>query len=366
MTMLENGRIDWKQLTWLIIISRSVTFVSLEAMKSPPANQQTWLVGPIALGITMVMAIPFLILVKRFPRQTIIQYSETLLGPLGKLIGVFYVLFFIHISAITLRQMGGFFTTAVMPETPTLVFIISLALLAASAVRNGIEVIGRTCQVIGPALLVTLILIVALVAKDVNPKALQPLFDKGFSQILYGGFLYMPRCTEILAVAMAAPYINLKQDINKATFAGFAVYFLFFSLIDATVIGVFGVEEAKTLAFPFFSLTRIISIGDFLERVEVFYLNIWILSLFIKATIFYYAAVLGTAQILRLKDYKPLTLPLGTIIVILSVFLAESQVELMEFTSYKIWTFYALPFVVFLPLALLLTELVRKKGNSGS
>lgn len=366
MTMLENGRIDWKQVAWLIIISRSVTFISLEALNSPPANQQTWMVGPIALGFAMVMAIPFLILVKRFPRQTIIQYSETLLGPLGKLIGVFYIWFFIHTSAITLRQLGGFFTTAIMPETPTLVFIISLALLAASAVRNGIEVIGRTGQVIGPAIFITFILIMALVAKDVNPKALLPLFDKGFSQLLYGGLLYAPRCTEILVVAMAAPYLNLKQDINKATFTGFAVYFFFYTLVDAAVIGVFGVEEAKTLAFPFFSLTQIISIGDFLERVEVFYLIFWILSLLIKVTIFYYAAALGTAQILRLKDYKPLTFPLGTIIVILSVILFESHVELKEFTSYEIWTFYALPFIVFLPLALLLTELVRKKGNSGN
>ncbi|MFZ5647645.1 MAG: GerAB/ArcD/ProY family transporter [Bacillota bacterium] len=364
--MLENGRIDWKQAAWLIIISRSVTFISLEALKAPPANQQTWMVGPIALGIAMVMAVPFLILAKRFPRQTLIQYSETLLGPLGKLIGVFYVWFFIHTSAITLRHLGGFFTTAVMPETPTLVFIISLALLAASAVRNGIEVIGRTGQVIGPALLVTFILIAALVAKDVNPKALLPLFDKGFSQLLYGGLIYAPRCNEILVAAMVAPYLNLKKDINKAVFVGFAVYFLFFMLVDATVIGVFGVEQAKTLVFPFFSLTQIISIGDFLERVEIFYLTAWILCLFIKVIIFYYAAALGTAQILRLKDYKPLAFPLGTIIVILSVLLVESQVELMEFTSYKIWTFYALPFVVFLPLALLLTELVRKKGNSGS
>lgn len=366
MNMLENGRINWKQLAWLIIISRFVTFISLEAIKSPPANQQTWLVGPVAFGFVMLMAVPFLILAKRFPRQTLIQYSEILLGPLGKLTGILYIWFFIHVSAITLRQLGGFLTSAVMEETPMLVFIISLALLAASAARNGVEVIGRTCQVIGPVMLATFILIVALVAKDVRPEALLPLFDQGFQEILYGGLIYMTRCTEILVAAMVAPCLNLRQDIDKAVLAGFSGYFILFMIIDITVIGIFGVEEAKTLTFPIFSLTQMVSIGDFLERIEIIFLTVWILSLFIRVTIFYYAAALGTAQILRLKDYKPLILPLGAIIVSLSVFLFESQADIKKFTSYETWTVYALPFVVLLPLALIFTELVRKKGGGGS
>lgn len=138
-----------------------------------------------------------------------------------------------------------------------------------------------------------------------------------------------------------------------------------FMIVDIAVIGIFGVEEAKTLTFPIFSLTQMVSIGDFLERIEIIFLTVWILSLFIRVTIFYYAAALGTAQILRLKDYKPLILPLGAIIINLSVFLFESQADLKKFTSYEIWTLYALPFLVLLPLALIFTELVRKKGGGG-
>lgn len=362
--MLEDGRIDWKQLAWLILISRFVTFVSLEALKSPPANQQTWLVGPIALIITLIIVIPILILAKRFPQHTIIQYSKILLGPIGgKLVGMLLIWFFIQISAMTFRLLGDFFTTTVMPQTPSIVLIIGLALLTAPAVRSGLEVTGRMGEIIGPVVLLTITIVIVLVAKELDPKRLLPLSDKGFSQIFLGGFLYALRCTEILVIAMAFPYLNRKQDVKKAIFLNFATYFFLYVVIDAAVLCLFGVEKAKRLPFPLFELTRMIRVGQFLERIEAAYLSIWFLSIFIKELVFYYCAVLAIAQMLRLQDYKPLVLPVGTLAVSLSIFLFDNYVEAKEFSAYKIWSPYSSIFLVFLPLTLLVTELIRKNGG---
>lgn len=106
-----------------------------------------------------------------------------------------------------------------------------------------------------------------------------------------------------------------------------------------------------------------INVGDFLERIEMFYLTAWICSIFLRLTILYYAATLGAAQLLRFKDYKPLTLPLGIIIIVLSVLLYENFSVFRDFTSVPVYGSVALPFVTLLPLALLLTEMIRKKGR---
>ena len=47
----------------------------------------------------------------------------------------------------------------------------------------------------------------------------------------------------------------------------------------------------------------------------------WMLGGFVKVGVFYYAAVLGSAQLFGLKDYRPLVLPAGTIVVALSILL---------------------------------------------
>lgn len=362
--MLEDGRITWKQIAFLIIVSRLVIAITyLPALASPPGNQDTWLVKPPNLVITLLMVLPLYLLSKRFPDKTLIQYSEVLLGPAGKLVGILYVWYFIHVSAITLRQFGDFFTAAQMPETPLLVFIIALAVLAASAVRNGLEVIGRISEVICPLLMFTLALLAVLIAKDLDLKNLQPFFEQGYLSTVHGGFTTAMRNSEILLFAMAVPYLNRKEDLGKAIIVSISAFTFFFMLIDVTVIGLFGVEEAKMLTFPFFSLSKLINIGNFLERIEAMHMAIWILGTFLNLSLFYYLAVLSTAQLLRLTDYKPLVLPLGAIIVSLSILLFGSLVELREFTSWKIWTPYGFFFLVFLPYTLLITELIRKKGQ---
>lgn len=360
--MVDNGYVCWQQIAWLIFISRSVTFIFLEALNAPPGNQSVWLVGFVALFLTLIIAIPIIVLSQKFPKYTIIEYSKTLWGPLGQLVGILYIWFFINISALTLRELGNFFATGIMPETPLFAFIISFAVLAAIAVRKGLEVIGRSGEIVGPVILVNFILLWVLIAKDINLQNLLPLIDKGWQSLFYGGFLFTTRCTELLAVTMFIPCLNRKRDISKAIIFGFGLYFLVFIFNYIAVIGLFGEEEAKALTFPFFSLTRMINVADFLERTEVIYMAIWILSTFIRTTIFYYAATLGTARLFQLKDYKPLTFPMGTIIVALSLFLFDSHAELKEFTSYKVWPLYAIPFLIYLPWGLFLTALITQKG----
>ncbi len=55
-----------------------------------------------------------------------------------------------------------------------------------------------------------------------------------------------------------------------------------------------------------FNSVRLVSIANFLERLESVVLMAWILGGFIKVGVFYYAAVLGRAQWLGLKDYRSL------------------------------------------------------------
>ena len=154
-----------------------------------------------------------------------------------------------------------------------------------------------------------------------------------------------------------------KEDLGKAIIVSVSVFTFFFMLIDVSVVGLFGAEVARNFSFPFFNVIRCISIANFLERVETVHISLWILGVYLEVAIFNYLAVLGSAQLLKLKDYKPLVLPLGIIIVSLSILLFENHVEVRTFTGYKIWTPYGFFFLVFLPYVLLLTELVRKKGN---
>jgi len=361
--MLEEGRISWLQVAFLLIVTRLFVITAYPApFQTPPANHDVWLNAPGAMLIALLILLPLLILDRRFPGQTIVQYGVTLLGPAGKVIGLLYIWFFVQMSAVYLRQFTEVLV-AVMPETPPLAFSIPMAILAVLAVRNGLEVIGRTAEFIAPVLLLTLTAFLVLLARDMDLKNMLPFMEKGFLTTLYGSFTIAVRYVEILFLAMVVPFLNIKKDLGKAALSGLVVVTFFFILVTVVVIALFGESEAKKLSFPFLSAIRLIDAYDFIERVEFIYLTSWFFGSFIGITLFYYMGVLGMAQFLGLKDYKPLVLPVGTIIVSLAILLFDNLTELNEFLSYKIWPPYGAVFLLFLPYLLLLVCVLSRRGR---
>ncbi|HVJ48431.1 endospore germination permease [Desulfitobacterium sp.] len=361
--MLEEGRITYKQLILLIFLSRIIVTINyLPALNEPPLNQDVWLSELLFFPLQLLLALPVYILWKRFPNQTIIQYSQIIAGKLGKLAGVLIIWYFLHSTAISLAQFSLFLTSAVMSETPILFFALTLVLVCAYATRKGLEVISRLSELFAPLIIITFISVTFLLAKDMNLKTLTPILEKGVLPVFNGSLIYSARSVEVLGLAMLLPYLNNRQKVKRVFILSFGLISLFFVLITIPVLTVFGVTEARRLTFPDYSVIQLVNVGDFLERIESVHMAIWILGTFIKVTFLYYLTVLGLSQLLNLKDYRPLILPTGTILIPLSLLIAPSLVELEAFTSYKIFVWYSFFFILLIPSLLVLTAIIRKKG----
>jgi spore germination protein KB len=361
--MLEKGRITYKQLILLIALSRIIlTITFLPALKEPPGNQDIWLSELLYLPLQLLFALPIYFLWKKFPNQTIIQYSQTIAGKLGKLAGVLILWYFIQQAAIATAQFSLFFVSAVMPETPVLFFTSSFILVCAYATHKGLEVIGRLSELFAPLVMIAIITAFLLLGKDMDLNMLRPVLENGIIPVTQGSFIYAARSLEILGLAMLLPYLNNPQKIKSVIIVSFALVSLFFILITIPVLTILEFDEAKSLTFPYYSIIRLINVGDFLERIQSMHMAIWILGTFIKVTFKFYLAVLGLSQLLNLEDYRPLILPTGAILIPLSLLLGPSLTTLAAFTSYKIFTWYSLFFILLIPSLLLLIAIIQKKG----
>lgn len=361
--MPEKGKITYKQLILLVLISRiSITLTNMPGLTDPPANQDLWLSELLGLPIMLVLSVPVYLLWKRYPNQSIIQYSQVIAGKAGKLFGALYVWFFMQLTMITLYQYGSFMTTAVMPETPLLFFVITMVLFSVYAARNGIEVICRLSELLTPVIMGAMIIIALLLVKEMDFKALTPVLEKGWGPVLHGGFTISARTTEILGIAMLLPYLNDTLKIKRVFLWSYTLILIFFVIITIPILTTFGAELAETRAFPFFETVKLIDVGDFLERIEAIHMGIWLLGGLIKISFSLYLSVLAISQLLNLKDYKPIVLPAGILLIPLTILSFENIVELRKFTAYKIFTPYALLFILIIPLILLLISMIRKKG----
>ncbi len=351
----------------LIFIFREIVNLTyFPLLSAPPENQDLWMSILIALPIQLALTAPVYFLWRRFPNKTIIQYSSIIAGKFGKIIGFIYVCFFIHLTAVLMVEFCYFLVIVIMPETPITFFLISFMLVCAYAVKKGIEVIVRLTEIFVPVTILAVIVITVFMLKFMDFKALLPFMEDGLLPIFYGGVAVASRSVEILAIAMLLPFLNDFRKVKSTIFFTYLLIDLNVLLISISILAIFGAADAKIHLFPFYEAIKLVSIGDFLEHIEVVHLAVWLCGIVVQVSMLYYLAALSIGQLFQLKDYKPVVLPLGTIIVALAIFIAPNVVQQFEFLNYKIFIWYSLFAILLIPALLLLLSIIRKKGEKTS
>jgi len=360
--MLEKGKISSLQAVLLMIsLIMPTAVLTVPSLVVGPAGQDAWLSIIVAALAGLLIAWLAVNLSLRFPGKTLFEYMEQILGTFaGKLAGVLYIWWFLHTNALVIREFGGFLVAAVMPDTPLVVFHIMVVAVAAYAVRGGLEVLSRANQLLIP-LTVLLALVFILSVPLMDFARLQPVLEAGLPEILKGAAVPASWLGEIVIIAMILPYLNKPgQSYRVAIASVLAVsFFMAMSILEALLI--FGPNVTMSWLFATFNAIRLISIANSVERLELIIVMSWVLGGFFKVGVFYYAAVLGSAQWLKLTDYRPLVLPVGIILVALSVLIHDNNVELVSFLS-TTWPPYAITIEAGIPLLLLLITLVRRIG----
>ncbi|MEL1136651.1 endospore germination permease [Desulfitobacterium sp. THU1] len=362
--MLEGGKITSKQMILLLFTSRMITWIAfLFVIFAPPGNQDVWIDCLMALPLQLLLALPFYFLAKRFDKQSFFEYTTAILGKPGKGIGILYILFLIHMSALSIAQFSIFLTTVLMDITPPLFFKITLLILSAFAAYKGIESLGRFTELVAPIGMIVVLGVVLALVKDMDPKEFLPFLESGLFPSFFTGLYIFSTNIELIMMAVLLPFLNHRGKLNTV-YIGFPILLVVFLFtLTATVIALFGYDLAKTMTFPFYSAIRTISLGNIIERVESIFVAAWLLGLYVKMALYLYVTVLGISQIFRLKVYRPLLLPLVSLIVPVSTLLGKNIVEMNEFTSFEIYPWYALNFIFIIPFFLLLTAIVRRKGE---
>ncbi|WP_286724828.1 endospore germination permease [Pelotomaculum sp. PtaB.Bin117] len=359
--MLEGGKISSRQAIFLMVsMVLPTAFLFMAAAIAHLAKQDGWISLLLAVFAALLIAWLVVNLSLRFPGQTIFQFAEVILGRWpGKVVAFLYIWWLIHMNAEILRQFGSFMVSAFMPETPIIVFEILVTVIAAYAVRNGLEVFTRVNEILLPIILAMVFIVNILLVPELNLKRLLPVYiDNGAVPIIKGAIMPSVWFGEIVVMAVLIPYLNKAKEAYRVAASATLITgsILIFSYVNSMAL--YGPEAADGWIFPSLNKVRIVNIANFLERLEALIMFVWVAGGMVKISIFYWAAVLGSAQWLELKDYKPLVLPVGVIILALSIMAHESILGLYTFLATS-----ALPFwIVFqacIPLLLLIAAMLR-------
>lgn len=324
------------------------------------AQNNAWLAVIAGLAEGLIFLVIYNALVLMFPGKTLVEINDMILGPyLGKIFSLAYLLFFFYVGSEVLRTFAEFFKLT-MTATPLPILMIAMLLVSASAVRNGIEVMARCSQILVPIAVAVFVLNFTLLSKDFNLGNLLPIMDIPLKKfILAGHSMAVLPFGEAVVFLMILAFVNkpaqVGQAMTRAFLLGAAV--LFFSSIR--VVCILG-PVASLTTFPAYSTVRLISIADILTRMEIIPAFTFLFLVFIKFTVFYYATILGTSQMLKMNTYRPLVLPMGALIGITSLLLYDSYIfDILDATM--LFPFYSPFFIFLLPLITLVVAKIRGK-----
>ncbi|AZV42408.1 GerAB/ArcD/ProY family transporter [Peribacillus asahii] len=363
---MEKGRISSIQMAIMLYPAIVATAIlGVPSITAKYAKTDLWLSPILASFIGYVTVYIAYKLHKHYPKETVIQFSEHIMGRFaGKILGFLFLFFYIQVAGLIVRQYAEFVVDSFLVNTPISVIMASMVFLCALTVHGGLEVLGRAAELFFPIFILAILFFLIFLGPDFEWKNIFPILGDGMMPPIKGAMVPGGWFTEIFLISFLLPFlVDQKKGMKYGMMTVFVVT-MTLVLINLIVLFVLG-PATSFKVYPLMSVARYISLADFFEHLESFIMAVWIVGAFIKLSVFYYAAALGTAQWLNLSDYRPVVWPVGILILEFSFW---SLPNTMGLERYLVGTFpvFALLIQTIIPLFLLMIAVIRKRKRQAS
>ncbi|MEG3068788.1 MAG: GerAB/ArcD/ProY family transporter [Syntrophaceticus schinkii] len=224
--------------------------------------------------------------------------------------GNYFCPFFLHLNAYVVRSFGSLLITETMPETPLVVFNILIVLIAAYGAYLGLEVFSRVNEIVFPLSILVGVAIVAMGLPEMNFDLFKPFFTHPLPQMLRASLVLFAFYAEGTFLLMIIPSFRQPNEARQVVWPVVLILSVAMLFDVGALIALFGHEDTARMVFPTYEFAKTVHLGGFLERIESLVVGVWVATVGLKVTVFYYVSVLIFAQTFNLKDYRPLVLAL--------------------------------------------------------
>ncbi|MEW9672527.1 endospore germination permease [Ammoniphilus sp. 3BR4] len=361
--MINNEKISERQyilLITLFIVGSSILIIP--ASLAEDAKQNAWLAAILGSIIGIFLAWLYAGISQLFPELTLVQLTEKLLGKwFGKIVSLLFFSFIFILGSLILRNIGDFLTSQIMPDTPIQAIHILFLIPIIIGARMGIETLARLAELLFPWFILFFFILSMTLSPKVKLENIQPLFEGGTKPLMRSILTFVSApFMELIVFLMITPDIHRTDKIKNSFISGTLIGGFLLTIIVILSILVLGPELTARNLYPSYALAKMINIGNFLQRIEIIMAIMWFISIFFNLVLCFYASSLGLSQIFNIQDYRLLTLPLGMIMLVISIIAYPNTAYFFSFFP-KIWLPYALTFSVLIPLLLFLIAIFRRR-----
>jgi spore germination protein KB len=296
----------------------------------------------------------------------IMEYCFT--RPIAILLSLGYVLYFLYTTTRVIRTFGEMITTAILPITPIEVITLSIMLVIGYIIYLGLEVLARITEIFAPyvVLFLTLLLILLPVSGEIELHNTQPILGDGIKPILKAMFpslLVFPFGELVVFTIILTSVKELKKS-KKTALIAVLVAGIVLTVTSILMVVTVGVDIVEYANFPLLNVTKRISIGHFIERIDPLVVFIMTLGVIVKSTIFIYCSLKGLEYVFKVP-YRYFTIPISMFVSVFSILIATNYGDHLEkLRSSFIFTFYSFMQFVIPMITIIILIWKTQKNNS--
>ncbi len=298
------------------------------------------------MGITWIM----LQVCKQHQDKTLVNFIKDILGTvLGKIIVfVYFLLWFLQIS-MSIKETLEFLNLILLHNTPMIVILIGMLFFVVYVVIiGGITAVSRCSEVIGPFLLLSLFIQLFLNPQDMDITRILPIYaDNGWTHILKGTFYSVNYMVDPSIILMLFFFAENKQSASRAILWGTATSLIWGVLTAFILVFITGPILASELVYPVYALSKFVSILNFIQNIDAFYIPLWLFGAFIKVSVCLFILSYGLSEWTGYKNWKRIALVTTLILfsyIIYSIYHIQISFSLINFV--QIGIFYPFAYII--------------------
>lgn len=327
---MEKARIDRVQFFILLILFEMGT--SLVTPFSISAGKDAWLAILFGSLLGCLFFLMYYQLYQWFPEDSFTGYVKKILGKkLGTAVGYIYAIAALYISSRVLRVFGEALLSSTYPETPLVIVHALMILVVIYAVNKGIETIARTAEltimIVFILAIFGFVLIVLSGVMDID--RILPILENGFVPVLKTVVTETMNVPfgEVMIFTIIFPYLNNNRRMRIIGVGAMLLSGIMIAgtmLINILTLGFHVVEDS---GFPLLATIQMISVADFIERLDVLFLIVLFIDVFSKLVLFFYFGLIGLTELFGLESHKQISYPIGMIVLFCSLTIATNYSE---------------------------------------
>lgn len=329
-------------------------------------KQDAWMAVILGMAAGLALFFVYYRLFKYYPGLPLTSYVQKITGKFfGRIIGFFYIIYFMYGAARVLRDFGELLTSTIYTNTPEFFINTLMVVTILYGIYKGIEVLSRVAELLFVVVYLMALagFILVIFSGLIDVQNLKPLLENGLMPIIKTTLketIVFP-FGEMVVFTMLLPIINEPKKVKKACVAGMVISGINITLTVIINICALGPDLYQRSPYPLLSTIAKISLLHFIERLDVLFMLYLIVGGFIKIAIFYYAAVTGAADLFKINNIGKILFPIGLIILFGSEEIASNYAEHIKEGLDFVPIYLHWPFQIIIPGMLLIIAFFRNR-----